>query len=82
LHYRRKTQSFSPLTKCFIKTINSKGPVLGNHLGVQELPIDCHIPIDVSPIINKNDRENTPPNNKSKKFKLCFHILLLTNFVA
>jgi len=64
--YRRRNQSVSPLTKGFIKTINSKGPVLGNHLGVQELPIDCHIPIDVSPIINKNDRENTPPNNKSK----------------
>jgi len=82
LYYRRRNQSISPLTKCFIKTTNSRGPVLGNHLGVQELPIDRHSPIDISPIINKNDRENTPPNNKSKKFKPCFHILLLTNFVA
>ncbi|XP_026805576.1 uncharacterized protein LOC113548735 [Rhopalosiphum maidis] len=64
----RRNLSVSPLTKSFIKTINSKGPVLGNHLGVQELPIDCHIPIDVSPIINKNNRENTPPNNKNKDF--------------
>jgi len=64
----RRNVSVSPLTKSFIKTINSKGPVLGNHLGVQELPIDCHIPIDVSPIINKNNRENTPPNNKNKDF--------------
>lgn len=81
VYYRRRNKSFSPLTKCFIKTVNSKGPVLGNHLGVQELPIDCHIPIDVSPIINKNDRENTPPNNKSKKLKSCYRFLLFTNFV-
>lgn len=54
----------SPLTRCFFNSVNSKGPVLGNHLGVQELPKDCHIPFDVSPI-TKNNKENTPQKNKS-----------------
>lgn len=54
------------MTRCFINSTNSKGPVIGNHLGVQELPKDCYVPIDVSPIINSHDKENTPPTNKSK----------------
>jgi len=64
----RKNLSVSPLTRCSINSASSKGPVIGNHLGVQELPKDCHIPINVSPIINVSDKENTPPKNKNTDF--------------
>jgi len=40
--------------------------VIGNHLGVQELPKDCHIPVDVSPIVYSRAKENTPPKIKSE----------------
>lgn len=67
---RHSNQPISPLTKCFIDSTDSKGPVLGNHLGIQELPKDCHTPIDLSPIISNRHKEITPLKNKSKFFTI------------
>ncbi|XP_050435768.1 uncharacterized protein LOC126842706 [Adelges cooleyi] len=66
----RRHQQNSPLTNGgFVNSTEStRGPVIGNHLGVQELPLDCHVPIDVSPIVINNDKENTPPKNRSGDF--------------
>ncbi|XP_050532437.1 uncharacterized protein LOC126900628 [Daktulosphaira vitifoliae] len=64
----KRNQPNSPLISCFVNSTETRGPVIGNHLGVQELPLDCHVPIDVSPIIISNDKENTPPKDKSGDF--------------
>lgn len=63
---RHKNQCISPIANRFINSTSSKGPVFGNHLGIQELPKDCHVPIDISPIINNYNQNSTPPKSKSE----------------
>jgi len=56
--------------RCVVDSSNSKGPVIGNNLGIHELPKDSHVPIDVSPIMYIDTKQKTPPKNKSKYFNL------------
>lgn len=67
IFFRDRNRQVSPSTRCFNYAI-SNGPVLGNHLGIQELPKDSHIPVDVSPIICSHHKENTPTKNEGKYF--------------